>query len=280
MKSKFDYTPLVSQEYVVIDIETTGFAPDKGGRIIEIGAVRINTEGEVLDSYNSFFNPRMKIPKKITGLTGITDDMVKEGPSIYKELPKLDKFIGITPVVCHNLNFDWNRFLLPLFREIGIIKRNVTLDSLKLARLTFPDEETYKLLDCCRYCDITLQVAHRAYDDAYMTAMCLLKMRELNQEKFSSLSLLPQEENIVTAKNVDIRSVKYWEGHGYHRHYVNLFYNEEFLKLYFDIDDEAWKLNQEYDEEIFGDRLDWNIIEDSILEYTNTKSIKELKEWR
>lgn len=277
---KFNYAPLTSDEYVVIDIETTGFAPDKGGRIIEIGAIRINKEGEILDSYKSFFNPKMKISKKITGLTGITDEMVKTAPSIYKELPNFSEFIGTNPVVCHNLNFDWDRFLLPNFREVGIIKRNATIDSLKLSKLTFQEEKVHKLVNCCSYCKVPLRTAHRAYDDAYMTAMCLLKMKDLHKAELKELINIPVEENIIIPQQVEIKNVKFWQGYGYHRHYVNMLYNNEFLKVYFDIDDEYWRLNQEFDEEKFGDKLDWNIIEDSVLKYTNTKSIKEFKEWR
>lgn len=277
--TKYDFNPLAEDEFIVLDIETTGLSPDKGGRIIELGAVKIKKDGTLLDSYKSFFNPKMKISKKSVSLTGITDEMVKDAPSLWHELPNISEFIGDTPVVCHNLKFDWDRFLLPSFREIGIIKKNIAIDSLKLARLTFKDEKSHKLADLCSYCEVPMRTAHRAYDDAYMTAECLVKMIELNKDNIPEKTNTPIEVISEEIPEVVVKRVSYWEGYGYHRQYINLMYNNNFLKIYFDIDDEYFKLNQEFSEEIFGCHLDWHIIQEKILKYIDG-DIQKLKDRR
>src|SRR5690625_3934279 len=113
---KKEIEQLKNPHFVVIDIETTGFSPDKGGRIIEIAAVRV-VHGVIKDKFHTLVDPQLKIPAKITRLTGITNEDVKGQPTAIKVLPELYRFIGDGVVVCHNLSFDWNRFLLRGFEQ-------------------------------------------------------------------------------------------------------------------------------------------------------------------
>ena len=84
--------------YVVFDLETTGFS-SKNDKIIEIGAVKIRN-GEIIDNFSEFVNPRRPIPYKIIELTGINDDMVRDAQSIEDILPRFIEFIGDSVCCC------------------------------------------------------------------------------------------------------------------------------------------------------------------------------------
>lgn len=92
--------------FTVADIETTGFSPDKGGRIIEIGAVKIDKNGNIVDRFSEFINPGMKISKKITEITSITNEMVADAEYAGRVVSRFWDFINGTTVVFHNAAFD------------------------------------------------------------------------------------------------------------------------------------------------------------------------------
>ena len=102
----------LSQSFVVFDIETTGFS-STNDKITEIGAVKIENY-KVVDRFSEFINPERDISYKIQNLTGITNDMVKDKPTIEEVFPKFLEFIGDSVLVAHNADFD-----------MGFIKKNV-----------------------------------------------------------------------------------------------------------------------------------------------------------
>ena len=102
-----DLLPLLElDDFISFDLETTGLNPDKD-KITEISACRF-INGEFTEEFTTLINPGIPIPKNITALTGITNKMVEEAPSINDALPDFMKFIGSTPLVAQNINFDYN----------------------------------------------------------------------------------------------------------------------------------------------------------------------------
>lgn len=123
--------------YVVFDIETTGFN-SVNDRIIEIGAVRV-VEGEIKETFSEFVNPERPIPYKITQLTTITDDMVKDAGTIEEILPQFLKFCEGSVLVAHNAGFDTG-FIRENAKRLNLPYNHTVVDTLGLARcaITLP----------------------------------------------------------------------------------------------------------------------------------------------
>lgn len=102
---RVDYRFDPDQDYVVVDIETTG-GWASGDRITEIGAVRIRNH-EVIEEWHSLINPQRSIPSHISRLTGITNDMVRDAPVFAEIADSFMTFMGDGIFVAHNVNFDY-----------------------------------------------------------------------------------------------------------------------------------------------------------------------------
>ncbi len=170
----------LTDDFVVFDLETTGFSPVRD-RIIEIGAVRVSG-GKICEKYSTFVNPQMHIPQEITELTTITDDMVKDAPTIETVLPEFLEFIGDNVLVAHNAGFD-HGFIKTKAKEQGIETDFTVLDTVGLARVLFPDMAKFKLDNISKRLKITLETHHRAVDDAGSTAEIFEKFVQLFAEK-------------------------------------------------------------------------------------------------
>lgn len=164
------------QRYVVIDLETTGNAPKKGDRIIQIAAVVIE-QGQIVDRYMSFLNPMQKIPVFIEKLTGITNDMVVGAPTFEDIAEKLISLLKDATFVAHNVYFDLS-FLQEELSNCGFQFSGPILDTVELARVAFPTEKSYKLSDLSDEFEILHVNPHRADSDAEVTALLLLRIFE------------------------------------------------------------------------------------------------------
>lgn len=127
-------------DYVVFDLETTGFNPDKN-KIIEIGAVKISG-GEIVGRFSEFVNPREPIPFRITELTSIRDDMVIDAPSIEEILPRFMEFCQGAIMVAHNADFDMS-FILADCKRQGIDCDFTYIDTVALG--PFPPAESEQI---------------------------------------------------------------------------------------------------------------------------------------
>lgn len=251
-------------EYVVLDIETTGLAPSKGGRIIEIAGIRVK-DGKLVQKFSEFIHPEAKIYGKTIELTGITNEML-EGKRTYREvLPDFHKFIGNHLVVAHNSIFDWDRFLVHYFEKCGIQVQNEVVDTLKLAKLFHPELSSYKLADVCAFYDVTLENAHRAINDTIATAKMVVKMKEKHVDSssyggniFASVMDSPPQPSIKN--KFSIKGISYWEKaltkkKKYQRIYVNIGIGS----VYFDIPSKTW-YNKDVKENICFESLEQHVI--------------------
>ncbi|MBQ3423121.1 MAG: 3'-5' exonuclease, partial [Romboutsia sp.] len=122
----------MQEEYVVVDLETTGLDPYKGCEIIEIGITEI-LNNKIVKNYSRFVKPKKEIPTFITEITNITNEMVKYEDSIEQVLPRFRKYIGNRTIIAHNAKFDLkflNYYLKKL--DLDLIENYIcTLDMLK-----------------------------------------------------------------------------------------------------------------------------------------------------
>lgn len=154
---------------VALDIETTGLDPSTDA-ILEIGAVRF--EGNrIEDEFTSLINPGRHIPEFISGLTGISDEMVRQAPIIRDVLDELVLFIGDNPILGHNIQFD-----LSFFKKYGLFENNECIDTYEMAAVLMPSASRYNLGALGQQLGIPLPATHRALDDARVTAAAFQRL--------------------------------------------------------------------------------------------------------
>ena len=176
-----DLSDGMDNEYIVLDIETTGLS-FRTEKITEIGAVKVKA-GEIVDTFECFVNPQIPIPQKIVEITHITDEMVKDAETIEKVMPKFLEFIGDLKLVAHNADFDVG-FLKYNAESLGLKMDNEYIDSLKLSRQLYPEFKKHKLGMIADKLGITVENAHRALDDVKTLVQVFLKMLEkVNEEE-------------------------------------------------------------------------------------------------
>ena len=169
---------LLGQEYVVFDTETTGFYVGSD-QMIEIGAVKIK-DGEILDRFDEFIDPKRPLPQKIVDLTCITDDMLAGHDSEEEVTKRFLEWTGDLPMVAHNAKFDIG-FISAACNKYNLGEFNNTiLDTMSMARMLHPEWPNHKLTTLVRRYKIEWDedAHHRADYDAEGTAHAFHKMCE------------------------------------------------------------------------------------------------------
>jgi DNA polymerase III subunit epsilon len=186
--------PLADLDFTVVDVETTGWAPDDAG-ITEIGAVRIH-RGTVVAEFGSLVNPGTPVPPAITELTGISDQMLAPAPPVAAVLPGLLAFAEGSVLAAHNAPFDLG-FLTAACALSGRDWPGFeVLDTARLARhlMATPEEvPDRKLATLARFFGTPVRPSHRALDDAQATAGVLGQL----------LGRLADREGVTTLDELD-----------------------------------------------------------------------------
>lgn len=167
-------------DYVVFDLETTGFSPETN-RIIEIGAVKV-LNGKIVDKFSTFVNPQVPIPFRIEQLTSINDSMVIDAPVIADILPEFMKFCEGCVMVAHNADFDMS-FIKKNCQRLDIPCKPTIVDTVALARVLLPNLNRFKLDTVAKALGVSLENHHRAVDDAGCTAEIFVKFIEMLRER-------------------------------------------------------------------------------------------------
>ncbi|AEM78776.1 PolC-type DNA polymerase III [Thermoanaerobacter wiegelii] len=196
-----DTEATLEDEFTVFDIETTGLS-NINDEIIEIGAVKIK-EGKIIDTFETFVNPKIPISSFITKLTGIDESIVKDAPSIEEILPNFLEFSSNSVLVAHNANFDVS-FIKSKAKKFNLNVNNAVLDTLELSRHLYKDLKNYKLDTLSEHLQVKLEHHHRAVDDARATAEIFIKtidrLKELGVKKVKDINAILRESEVDIRK--------------------------------------------------------------------------------
>lgn len=182
---KGHYLPLFPNDYVVIDLETTGLSP-QFDEIIEVAALRVSN-GKIVDSYSELVRPVNPIDDFIVELTGISNEMVADARPVEMVLPDFCGFVSDSILVGHNVSFDIN-FIYDSLDCFSKEFSNDYVDTMHLSRRILPDLKHHRLSDLSKlYIDEDYSAAHRALEDCYATYSVFNGLRSDAITKFGSL---------------------------------------------------------------------------------------------
>ena len=169
------------KDFIYLDLETTGLLYKEDG-IIELAAVRFR-DGQEVDCFHTYINPGREIPDRITQLTGITQEMIKDAPQFHEVCREILDFIGSDVLMAHHISFDYaflkraviNYAPSDWVKENGFERKGI--DTLKIARVFLPALESRSLGALCDHYKIPID-AHKAEEDARATALLYGKLWE------------------------------------------------------------------------------------------------------
>ena len=210
----------IDTTYCVLDLETTGFSAVTE-KITEVGIMKIK-DGKVIDEFSCFVNPEKHIPQRVTEVTNITDDMVKDAETIEQVFPKILEFIKGSVLVAHNAPFDIG-FLKQNAKRLGYQFDYTYLDTLSLAKDLFPDYKKYKLGKIAENLGIKVEVAHRALDDVDTTVKVFNVMIDMLKKRGAKkVEDIDEVSSTKEAKQEEYKKLKTYHAIIIAKNYVGL----------------------------------------------------------
>lgn len=172
---------------IVLDTETTGFDPETGDRIVEIGAVELNGHIPTGNTYHQYINPERSMPEEAFQVHGLGDDFLRDKP-VFKEIAKdFVDFVAGAKLVIHNAAFDM-KFINAELKWVGLppIPWEMAIDTLEIARRKFPGSPASLDALCRRYSiDNSARTLHGALLDSEILADVYLELIGGRQPDFA-----------------------------------------------------------------------------------------------
>lgn len=193
-------------DFTIIDLETTGLDPTFD-EIIEVGAIRVRN-GDVTDTFSSLVKPEKEVDAFITEITGITNEMLADAPSISEIFPDFLSFVSNDIIVGHNVNFDINFVYDTNSKLYNQYFSNSFTDTLRLSRRLLPELEHHRLKDLINHFEIDIERQHRSLDDCKSTLECYNKLKSLAVEKYDTLDNFYIENKSKRKKRLDLSQIK------------------------------------------------------------------------
>lgn len=214
-ESKGKSSILFPDDYVVVDIETTGLSPQYD-EIIEIAAIKYKS-GEKVDLFSTLVKPEYEIDEYITELTGITNEMVATAPKIADCIGYFKEFIGNEIIIGYNVNFDINFLYDNLLECCDEKLSNDFVDVMRIAKRVLPELSHHRQKDIAEFFGISIDGAHRAEADCLMCNECLENLE--NEIKTSGVTLedfihsYKLSHNGIRAKDISTEKTEFDECH-------------------------------------------------------------------
>ncbi len=172
-------------DYTLVDLETTGLSPSDDD-IIEIAAIKVRNN-EVIDTYQQLINPGYDIDDFVSDLTGITNKMLADSPSINEKIDDFINFVSDDIIVGHNVNFDINFIYDNLLKIKNNFFTNNFIDTMRFSRKLFKDKKHHRLLDLVDLYNIDINESHRALADCNTTFMVYNNLKKTALQQFESV---------------------------------------------------------------------------------------------
>ncbi len=172
-------------DYIIFDIETTGL-DSSYDEVIEIGAIKVKNN-KIISKFNSLVKPKNEIDEYITELTGITNEMVKDAPTIEEILPDFMNYIGNDILIGHNVNFDINFIYDNLYRNKFDVLTNDFIDTMRISRKLLPELPHHRLIDLAKYFKIDSTNNHRSLKDCEITMNVYENLKEIALQKYDNV---------------------------------------------------------------------------------------------
>lgn len=172
-------------DYIIFDIETTGL-DSSYDEVIEIGAIKVKNN-KIVSKFNSLVKPKNEIDEYITELTGITNEMVKDAPTIEEILPDFMNYIGNDILIGYNVNFDINFIYDNLYRNKFDVLTNDFIDTMRISRKLLPELPHHRLIDLAKYFKIDSTNNHRSLKDCEITMNVYENLKEIALKKYDNV---------------------------------------------------------------------------------------------
>ena len=196
---------LTDLSFAIVDIETTGgFA--QGNGIIEIAIILFNGN-EVEGKYQTLINPGMPVPKYISSLTGITNDMLYSAPTFSEVAANIFNLLNGKIFVAHNVNFDYS-FVKHHLKLHGYELDSKKLCTVRLSKQVFPGYIRYGLGSICRQMNITIKNRHRALGDAEATVELFAKILFADKEECVKCMLNGKSKHQYLPPNLPVEEIE------------------------------------------------------------------------
>ncbi len=187
-------------EFVVIDIETTGLSTEYDD-IIEIAAIKVKDDN-IIDAFESLVHIDYELDDFIINLTGITNEMLANAPNITDVLGDFYNFVGDSILLGHNVNFDINFLYDSFLDKMNIEFKNNFIDTLRIARKLLDELDHHRLSDLCEYYKISSDKAHRALEDCKSTFECYINLKNSIKNHDDFIVLFNKFPRYIKAKDI------------------------------------------------------------------------------